>query len=178
MVMEILSKNLHWIRNNVQKEVENLKSIKDLEEFEKNVSNEGKQIAESILKDLRNNGEDITPGMKKALTDLGIDQEDLKEPPMTKKRYLDKMKRKARHEQEIEEKFEKKYGIKRQFKGMSTDKLQDTAEKIEHELDTMTEEEKRIIDYNKVEYDNTVDYEYPGLEDPDEHFYETYQGVK
>ena len=164
-------------RKQQELQIQNLKTMEDLENFEKSVSEEGKQIAENILRDLRNKGEDITLGMKKALVDLGIDEKELKEPPMTKSRYLEKMRKKAKHEKEIEDKFERKYGIKRKFKGMKDEKLHETAGKIEDELDAITEEEKNILEYTNIEYDEETEYQYPDFEDPEEHLIETYERI-
>lgn len=90
-----------------ERRIKKIKTAKDLEDFEKEIHDEGKEIAENILKDLKNKGQDITPGMKKALKDLGISEKELRDPPLTKASFLDKKRKQEKHEDELREKFEK-----------------------------------------------------------------------
>lgn len=161
----------------IKMDVQNLRTTKDLEEFEQSINDEGKMIAENILKDLHSTGQEISPGMKKALSDLGIDDSDLKEPPLTKSRFLEQKKKQEKHRAEIEEKIEKKFGIKRKFKNISEDELAEKSEKIEHELDSITAAEKELLDYTKLEYDGSVEYAKLDKEDPYDHIYESHNRI-
>ncbi|CAI2366701.1 unnamed protein product [Moneuplotes crassus] len=156
-----------------ERKIKKIKTVKDLEDFEREIHDEGKEIAENILKDLKNKGQDITPGMKKALKDLGISEKELRVPPLTKASFLDKKKKQEKHEDELRENFEKKYGIKRKYKDMTEDEILEAKAKIEDELDHMTEEERRILAYQKIEYENEGQYSYPDEENPYVHQDET-----
>jgi hypothetical protein len=115
--------------------------------------------------------------MKKALEDLGIDKNELRDPPMNKKNYLDKLKKQKKHETEINEAFEKKFGIKN-AKEESEIELKQKKYEIEDELNKITEEEKRILNHTKISYDDSVDYEEPTEENYVEHAQETYNRLK
>jgi len=111
--------------------------------------------------------------MKQALEDLGIEQSELREKPLTKKTYLDKLKKQHDHKIEVEADFEKKYGIMN-LKEASEIELINKKESITQKLDDITDEERKILQHNKIRYDGSVDYEEHQEENMMTHLEETY----
>ena len=139
----------------IKREVASVKTEDDLREFEESVNEEGKQIAESILKDMRKTGQDITPGTKQALMDLGLSEDDINEPALNKKNFLDKQNKSNEFEADLDKRFREKFGIADDFNlKQYREELMETSKNIRGKADNLP----------KIKYKNEEDYEYPNDE--------------
>ena len=146
----------------IKREVASVKTEDDLREFEESVNEEGKQIAESILKDMRKTGQDITPGTKQALMDLGLSEDDINEPALDKKNFLDKQNKSNEFEADLDKRFREKFGIADDFNlKQYREELMETSKNIRGKADNLP----------KIKYKNEEDYEYPNDERYNYQFY-------
>lgn len=119
--------------------------------------------------------------MKKALQDLGIQESELKEPALNKTSYLEKLRKQSVHNEEVEKVFREKFGIKKADlvkTPENREKLKDKARAISAELDKITDEEQKLLDLTKIEYDGSVEYEEHTPEDYEEHVTQSYKSIR
>ena len=119
--------------------------------------------------------------MKKALQDLGVQESELKEPPLSKTSYLEKLRKQTVHNEEVEKVFREKFGIKKADlikTPENREKLKEKAKNITKELDRITDEEQKLIDQTKIEYDGSVEYEEYKPEDYEEHVEQSYKSIQ
>lgn len=123
-------------------------------------------------------GQEITPGTKQALRDLGVSEEDFNEPALNKQKFLENEKKKNKFEAELDQKFREKFGIADHK----------TLKEYQEELIKLSKESRSQYDkMTKLKYEDRYDlnciinlhredikYEYPPKESPLEHMMESY----
>ena len=92
--------------------------------------------------------------------DLGLEEHEIDEPPMSKKHVLDKIKKREEYETEVNQVFRQKFGIK----DNSTleeyrEDLKEKAKNLAQEIDKIDAKEQSIMQQRTFEYkdpDNAI----------------------